>query len=124
MIDKNTGELKQVPGWVNSLLSMGWNRKITPNSLIRLMPKKALGRIRKNMKDLSDLFTEEEIEIVSDFQYHMIMRPPSTEKCVLIMFQPGFVCPNPLEPKLGDKEFPIPVSFIYGENDWVTLYEE
>ena len=56
----------------------------------------------------------------------MIIRPPSTETCIMIMFGEGLVSHYPLEAsdKLGNTDFPIPVSFIYGENDWVPLYEE
>ena len=53
----------------------------------------------------------------------MIMRPASTEHSIMIHFKPGLVAHLPLEPKLKD-QLPIPVSFIFGENDWVPLYEE
>ena len=126
MVDAKTGEKKPIPRWANSLIGWGWNRKITPNSVIRFTGKKALGQLRKNMRNLSDTFSDEQVEIISDYQYQMVMRPPSTETCLMIMFAPGMVCHHPLEApeKLGNKEFPIPVSFIYGENDWVPLYEE
>lgn len=78
------------------------------------------------MKKLSDTFDDAEIEAISDYQYQMIMRPASTETCIMILFAPGMVCHHPLEAadKLGNKEFSVPVNFIYGENDWVPLYEE
>jgi len=55
-----------------------------------------------------------------------LLRPGTTEYAILVSFGVGLVCHLPLESveKLADPNFPIPVSFIYGDNDWVTNIEE
>ena len=54
------------------------------------------------------------------------MRPGATEYALMVMFELGLVCPIPLGAKdrLGAPDFPIPVSFIYGDSDWVLMVEE
>jgi pimeloyl-ACP methyl ester carboxylesterase len=54
------------------------------------------------------------------------MKPSSTDTSILTSFAPGFVCQDPLDSplKLSSGKFPIPVSFIYGELDWVRVIEE
>jgi len=50
------------------------------------------------------------------------MRPGTTEYALMICFSLGLysnVVPLGHEDKLCNKEFPIPISFIYGEKDWV-----
>ena len=43
----------------------------------------------------------------------------------MVNFGLGLVCKLPLEAenKLGNPNFPIPVSFIYGDDDWVANFE-
>lgn len=54
------------------------------------------------------------------------MKPSSSDPSILISFSPGFVCQDPLDSpeKLSSGKFPVPVSFIYGELDWVRVVEE
>ena len=54
------------------------------------------------------------------------MRPGTTEYALMVMFEAALVCPIPLGAKdrLGSPTCPIPVSFIYGDADWVLMVEE
>lgn len=58
--------------------------------------------------------------------YQMIMRKSTTDCSIMITFSLGLICQDPLntKDKLSSGSFPIPVSFIYGEADWVRLVEK
>ena len=51
------------------------------------------------------------------------MREGSTEYALFICFEVGLYAVNPLEleNRLGTPEFDIPVSFIYGDIDWMDF---
>jgi hypothetical protein len=54
------------------------------------------------------------------------LRPGTTEYAMNIMFHFGINPKLPLNDfnKLGNPEFPIPFSFIYGSHDWVQNLDE
>lgn len=49
------------------------------------------------------------------------MREGSTEYAIFICFELGLWAVNPLESqkRLGNPEFALPVSFYYGDSDWM-----
>ena len=49
------------------------------------------------------------------------MRDGSTEYAIFICFEVGLWAKNPLESenRLGNPEFTLPVSFYYGDSDWM-----
>lgn len=49
------------------------------------------------------------------------MRDGSSEYAIFICFEPGMWARNPLETedRLANPDFPIPVSFFYGDRDWM-----
>ena len=49
------------------------------------------------------------------------MREGTTEYAIQVMFTPGLMAYEALgaDDKLGCPNFPIPVSFFYGDKDWV-----
>ena len=58
--------------------------------------------------------------------YQMIMKKSTTDSSIMITFKPGLICQDPLntKDKLGSGSFPIAVSFIYGDTDWVKRMEQ
>ena len=70
--------------------------------------------------------TREMHDTIRDYMYQIIMRPGTTEYAIMVQFKPGLVCELPLGSKnrLGSPTCPIPVSFIYGDRDWVLNIEE
>jgi hypothetical protein len=54
------------------------------------------------------------------------MREGTTEYAIQVMFTPGLMAYEPLgaDDKLGCPNFPIPVSFFYGDKDWVPEVDE
>lgn len=49
------------------------------------------------------------------------MKQASTEYAIFVCFEVGMWAVNPLERDdlLGNENFPIPVSFYYGDRDWM-----
>ena len=58
--------------------------------------------------------------------YQIIMRKGTTEHAIFTCFEFGLYPKLSLghPDRLANKDFPIPVSFIYGENDWVRRVDE
>ena len=61
--------------------------------------------------------------MVADYMYHIFMRKGTTEYALMVLFEVGFVPFFSLsdEDRLGRSNFPIPVSVIYGDRDWVKM---
>jgi len=55
--------------------------------------------------------------------FQIFMRNGSTEYAIFICFELGMFAVNPLEheTRLGNPEFPVPVSFYYGDIDWMDV---
>jgi hypothetical protein len=53
--------------------------------------------------------------------YQIFLKSGSTEYAIFICFELGMFAVNPLEieTKLGNNELPFPVSFFYGDRDWM-----
>ena len=51
------------------------------------------------------------------------MREGSTEYAIFVCFRVGMYAWNPLETtnRLGNPDFPLPVSFFYGDRDWMDV---
>ena len=56
----------------------------------------------------------------------MMMSPSTSDRGLILAFNQGCVAALPLgaPDKLGDPDFPIPVSYIYGETDWARYVDE
>jgi hypothetical protein len=54
------------------------------------------------------------------------MRRGTTEYAIMLMFNPTLTAELPLgtKDKLGNPEFPVPISFFYGDEDWVVNVDE
>jgi pimeloyl-ACP methyl ester carboxylesterase len=63
---------------------------------------------------------------MSDYMYQIIMRAGVTEYAIHLMFNADLHAHLPLaaSDKLGSPTFPVPVSFFYGDSDWVLFVEE
>lgn len=75
---------------------------------------------------VTGLESEEEKQAIADFFYQIIMRRGTTEYAILIMFNPTLTAHLPLgtPDKLGNPDFPVPISFFYGDEDWVANVDE
>ena len=65
-------------------------------------------------------------EPLRDFLYQIHMREGTTEYSPMILFNHQMLALIPLgvKEKLARDGLEIPVSFVYGDNDWVQMIEE
>ena len=63
--------------------------------------------------------TEREKEALKEYLPQINLRPASTEKALFVLFKPGVYAHLPLElpDRLGSLN--IPISFFYGDRDWM-----
>ena len=90
-------------------------------------------RGEKFTKEVLDDYFEDKIKdeddrrIVHAYTYQMLMKKEATtEYALLVNFDPSFQAFLPLgtSEKLASTDFPIPLVFIYGENDWVKTMDD
>jgi cardiolipin-specific phospholipase len=111
-----------MPSMFMTMAKYGWEKKISPFSVARFAGHK---RSLKGMDSYAGRRTggvdNKAKEAIRDYLYQIIMRPGCTEYALMVNFEPGLVCKIPLEhpEKLANPTLPFPVSFIYGDNDWV-----
>ena len=65
-------------------------------------------------------------EAVCDYIYHLCMKRSSSECSIMVLFSPGLQAYIPLgsPDKLANPDFPIPISFVMGRDDWVRYSDE
>ena len=76
------------------------------------------GYAQKNQK----VEQPEQLEIVVDYLYQIIMRKGTTEQAMPLLFNVGIQCKTPIGNRL--KASGLDCSFIYGDEDWVRLVDE
>lgn len=56
-----------------------------------------------------------------EYMQQILMKEGSSEYAIFICFKLGMYAVNPLETveRLGNPELPIPISFFYGDLDWM-----
>ena len=69
---------------------------------------------------------EDQREAVIDYMYQIFLRKGTTEYALMVNFELGMQAKIPLSnpEKLGRTDFPIPFSFVYGDDDWVPLTDD
>ena len=70
--------------------------------------------------------SDDEKQAIADHMFQVIDRVGTTEQAIHVMFNSdlqAFIPLNGVE-KLCNPDFPIPISFFYGEDDWVFTVEE
>jgi hypothetical protein len=108
------------------MLSVGkkvWKKRISPFLLMRkagtmLGRKLIMNLIKKRMPFLE----EQEAKDMLDYLQQIYMRAGSTEYALFICFEVGVIAINALENenRLGNPELKFPISFFYGDDDWVN----
>lgn len=70
---------------------------------------------------MAEALSKDEFDHMLDYMHQIFMREGSTEYAIYICFQLGLYAHHPLEDaeRLGNPELPIPVSFFYGDRDWM-----
>ena len=112
------------PKWVRSLATTVWDKQWSPFGLMRKSGKLIGKSLIKNYlnKRMGNL-PKEEFNDLHDYFHQIFMRDGSTEYAIFICFEVGMFAKNPLETldRLGNPALPIPVSFFYGDSDWMDV---
>ena len=110
------------------LATWGWGKKISPFSLARFVGRKqTLKFITGYVKNRQKVDNTDQASDVRDYMYQIFMRQGTTEFGIMLCFSLGLyskVTPLGHETMLCNKDFPIPVSFMYGDDDWVRAVDE
>ena len=61
---------------------------------------------------------EETIDLVSTYATGVLMMPGASERCLPLMLRAFAASRTPIGPIV--ETLSVPVTFIYGENDWMT----
>jgi hypothetical protein len=74
----------------------------------------------------SGVVREDHKKTLVDYMYQISMREGTTEYAPMINFSLTLKAHLPLgiKEKLMNPDFPLPITFIYGDNDWVLFIEE
>ena len=82
------------------------------------------GYLERRQSDIK--MDETEKEICADYIFHLFMREGTSEYALLVMFTQGIQAHEPLgtPDKLASPEFPIPISYILGDVDWVRFCDQ
>ena len=116
------------PKWVRPTVSYVWKAKSCPLQLLRILGpyqgEKMIGNYVSNR--FGQNITDTENEAIANLLYQTTMRPGTTETSIMVLFTPAFAAHLPLgdDQRLGSPSFPVPVSILYGDNDWMKNVED
>mgnify|MGYP001037924200 CR=1 FL=1 len=118
--------IKPPPIWAKLMLKFAWARKITPFQVARLFGQKWTRKqieayLERRTSDIRMNDTEK--DICADYIYHLFMREGTSEFALLVMFTQGIQAHIPLgtDDKLASPNFPVPISYVLGDVDWVRF---
>lgn len=98
-----------------------WDKKWSPFGVMRKSGKTIGKKIIKGYmnKRMSDL-PPEEFNDLHAYLYQIFMREGSTEYALFTCFELGMFAVNPLgaDTRLAHPEYPIAISFFFGDRDW------
>ena len=114
------------PWWAVYFSRNLWAKRCSPFALARNMPRSRVLRVIKKGIIRDQIEKEEHKEQMMEYLYQIFCRRGTTEHALTINFNFVLDCHTPL----GTKEhfcsptFPLDVSFIYGDADWVRHVDE
>jgi pimeloyl-ACP methyl ester carboxylesterase len=118
-----TFNIDNYKGKIVSLAKTAWKNKWSPFGILRksgsLIARKMIKKyLTRRMRDG---LTDEERDHMLEYMQQILLREGSTEYAIFICFEVGLWALNPLEGenRLGSPEFALPVSFFYGDSDWM-----
>lgn len=110
-------------GTFAKLVKTAWKNKWSPFGVLRKSGSVIADSLIKKFisRRMEDSLTPDEQKDMLDYMHQIFMREGSTEYAIFICFEVWLWAVNPLESqkRLGSPEFALPVSFYYGEYDWM-----
>jgi pimeloyl-ACP methyl ester carboxylesterase len=123
---KSTG--MQPPSYLTKIFIKNmWDNRTSPFSIGKIMGKEAMrliidGYISRRHAILSENYKK----VMADFIYHLLMNPSTSECGLMVLFSQDLQAHLPLGAtnKLSNPELRVPVSFVFGDNDWMRFTED
>jgi len=120
---KNIQKGRGPPKFIRKMFVSAWENKWSPFGMMRKSGSwgaKKLVNYYLNRR-IGEALQDEEREHMGTYMHQCFMREGSTEYAIFICFVLGMYAVNPLEldNRLGNPEFDLPISFIYGDIDWM-----
>jgi len=121
--------MEEHPTWFVRAGKMCWRNKVSPFGVARLLGQRnALNLFRGYVERKwcrSHAVKPEMVGTVCDYLYQIYMRDGTTEYGPMVHFNSTVQAYFPAgDPKnWGNKEIKTPISFIYGDYDWVQIFE-
>ena len=117
-------KIKGKQKFVFKIAKRAWKNKWSPFGIMRKSGSligKQLIKFYMNRRMRSSLSGDEEFDHLLNYLHQIFMREGSTEYAIYICFELGMWAKNPLEKDtvLGNPEIQIPISFFYGDQDWM-----
>ena len=114
------------PAWARALATWGWNKKISPFSFARFVGRRqTLKAIERYVERRQKVDNGEQSSAVRDYMYQIFMRKGTTEYALMLCFELGFYCKvTPLGNPTRLPSLEVPITFIYGDDDWVYHVEQ
>ena len=83
--------------------------------------KKARSYIDKYVSKMQKTESEDEAFWLKEYMFQIFMRPGTTETAIFIQFDTGLHAHKPLATfeSLMNNQIPFPISFMYGDRDWM-----
>ena len=110
------------PACIRKIATQAWKYKWSPFGLMRKSGG-LIGRrlIKGYMQKRMGMLPKEEFDSLHLYMHQIFMKDGSTEYAIFVQFQLGMYAVKPLEiaEKLGNKELNLPISFFYGDIDWM-----
>ncbi|XP_075265454.1 uncharacterized protein LOC142357819 [Convolutriloba macropyga] len=103
-----------------------WNSGLTPGTVTRTLgpwgPKLVDRYVSRRFRYTGEGLTDAEVEAFRDYQYHILAQNGSGEHALRHILQPFAWAKSPLEHRIQDLK--VPVTFIYGDKDWMLNIDE
>ena len=123
--DNNLNDEEKHPGWFALFGQFCWINRLTPFRMARKLGPRVAKTLYKGFIERKFVTTgsvkEEWVDDVLDYMYLVNVQESNQEMGIMINFNLKLEAVYPLASpeKLMSSDFPIPISIMYGDTDWV-----
>ncbi|RMX65609.1 hypothetical protein DD238_001774 [Peronospora effusa] len=127
-LDPTTEEGKAVKySWLRRIIMAAWKKNITPMSVVRFLGPYGPTFVQKVVHRRTLLMSEGSamrdgrvnLNELGEYMYHNWALKASGERAMTTHLAPGAHAVRPLMDKLLSENIKMPLTFIYGEHDWM-----
>ena len=117
--------VQDMPSHIKLMFRMIWNQKISPHEVSRVFGKGWMMKILDEYMEYHIPHDEDLRALLKAYTYQIQMPENKSEYCLQVSFDEALRCYLPLgvQSKLGSNKFPVPVSIVLGDCDWVQGHD-